>query len=63
MPKITRYFYISLLASVCILGLGVFLFPDSEGGQQAMEVVAFVVAFTLLHVFDDPIQRRHRRDD
>ncbi len=63
MPKITRYFYLSLLIFVCILGSGAFLFPDSGSGQQAMCAVALVVSIVFLHVFDDPIQRRERGED
>jgi uncharacterized membrane protein len=63
MPKITRYFYLSLLIFVCILAMGAILFPGSESGQQAMCALAFIVSLTFLHLFDDPIQRRERGDD
>jgi hypothetical protein len=60
MPKITRGFYISLLAVVGILAAGGFLFRDSEAASQAVVVVALVVGFTLLNVIDYLDSRREK---
>jgi hypothetical protein len=56
----TRYIYLSLLIFICIVGAGAILFPDSSSDQQAMLVLAWIVSFTFLHVFDDPVQKRER---
>lgn len=63
MFKLTRYFLLSQVIFICILGSGAFLFPDSGTGQQAMCIAAFVVSITFLHVFDDPAQQREREKD
>jgi len=60
MLEITRGFYISLLASACILGLGGLFFQGSGAASQATVVVALVVGFTLLNVIDG-LDRRHSR--
>lgn len=53
-----RNIYISVLAFIGIMSLGILLFRDSQAALGAVQAVAFAAGFTLLHLLDGRDRRR-----